>query len=320
MNGKKINLYGPNPKVMRNTNKPTTPLFLFGATKILLLLLILTTQKGSCQNPTIDSLKSILPGKSADQRIDILYELAYHYGDVDNVKSLEYGKQALSRAKKSGDSLRIVKAGRITSYIFRRINEMDSSLILSSEILPIAKRNNYTVELKSILNDLAFVSIWKANYDKALKYLFESLELKRAGGDKFEISVALHNIGLVYYKLKDRDKALNYYQEALNLKNEIDNKYDLDVLLVNIGLCYAYNMRFSEASNYIGEGFVKCGKNCSDNLLVQGSLGYGIIFFYEKKFSKAEQQFLKSYALSKKWARALPIRKHNMVIGNLYSQ
>ncbi len=177
---------------------------------------------------------------------------------------------------------------------------MDSSLILSSEILPIARRNKYTIELKSILNGLAFVSIAKANYDKALKYLFESLELKKADGDKFEISVALHNIGLVYYKLKDRDKALNYYQEALNLKNEIDNKYDLDILLVNIGLCYAYNNRFSEASKYIAEGFVKCGKDCSDNLLVQGSLGYGIIFFYEKEFSKAEQQFLKSYALSKK--------------------
>ena len=126
---------------------------------------------------------------------------------------------------------------------------------------------------------------------------------------------------LVYYKLNDRDQALKYYQEALNLKNEIDNKYDLDILLVNIGLCYAYNKRFSEASKYIGEGFAKCGKDCSDNLLLHGSLGYGIIFFYEKEFSKAEQQFLKSYALSKKVTpRASPIGKHNMVIGNLYSQ
>ena len=141
---------------MRNINKPATPLFLFDATKILLLLLILTAQNGSCQNPIIDSLESILPGKSDDQRIDILYELAYQYGDMDNVKSLEYGNQALKSAKKLGDSLRIVKAGRIKSYIYRRINEMDSSLILSSEILPIARRNKYTVELKSILNGLAY--------------------------------------------------------------------------------------------------------------------------------------------------------------------
>ena len=72
--------------------------------------------------------------------------------------------------------------------------------------------------MKSILNGLAYASISKANYDKALKYLFESLELKKIDGDKFEISVALHNIGLVYYKLDDSDKALKYYQEALNLR------------------------------------------------------------------------------------------------------
>src|SRR5688572_19806781 len=278
------------------------PLISLCAKKIFVLILVLAAHEALCQSQEdqkIDSLESLLSSESIDERIDILYELAYHLANTDYRKGLVYGNQALEIARKLGDSLRIVKAGRIKSYIYRRLNKMDSSLILSWEILPIARRHNYAPELKSILNDLAFVSIWKANYDKALKFLFESLELKRIGGDKFEISVALHNIGLVYYKLQDRDKALSYYQDALNLKNEIDNKYDLDVLLVNIGLCYAYNKRFLEASNYIEEGLVKCGKNCSNYLLMQASLGYGIIFFYENEFSKAEQQFLKSYTLSK---------------------
>jgi tetratricopeptide (TPR) repeat protein len=284
---------------MRNSIANTYPLFTLSASNILIFLLFLPCHDVSSQNKKMDSLRSLLPGKSIHDRADILYDLAYNSAKINNEMSLEYGSQALEIARTSGDSLRIVKAGRIKSYIYRRLNEMDSSLILSSEILPIARRNKYVVELKSILNDLAYASIAKASYDKALKYLFESLELKKIDGNKFEISVALHNIGLVYYKLNDRDKALNYYQEALDLKNEIDNKYDLDILLVNIGLCYAYNKRFLEASNYIEEGLVKCGKNCSNLLLVEAFLGYGIIFFYEKEFSKAEQQFLKSYSLSK---------------------
>ena len=52
-------------------------------------------------------------------------------------------------------------------------------------------------------------------------------------------------------------------------------------------------------SNYIDEGFERCGDNCSDRLLMQRSLGYGIIQFYEENFLKAEEQFLKSYKLSK---------------------
>ncbi len=70
---------------MRHINT-VTPLSLFDATKIFLLLLVLIAQSGWCQNTTIDSLESILPGKSGEQRIDILYELAYQYGDLDNAK------------------------------------------------------------------------------------------------------------------------------------------------------------------------------------------------------------------------------------------
>ena len=54
-----------------------------------------------------------------------------------------------------------------------------------------------------------------------------------------------------------------------------------------------------EANKYIDEGFARCGDSCSDDLLVAGSLGYGIISFYEEDFLKAEKQFLKSYELSK---------------------
>ena len=65
--------------------------------------------------------------------MDILYELAYHLTAADYKKSLEYGEISTQQGKKLGDSLRIVKAGRIKSYIFmRQLNKMDSSLILSS--------------------------------------------------------------------------------------------------------------------------------------------------------------------------------------------
>ncbi len=43
----------------------------------------------------------------------------------------------------------------------------------------------------------------------------------------------------------------------------------------------------------------RCGGHCSGRLLMQRSLAYGIIQFYEEDFLKAEEQFLKSYKLSK---------------------
>ena len=188
---------------MRNAISPTRPLNSWHATNIFLLLFVLAVPSAFCQNQRIDSLVSLLTCEPNDQEIEILYELAYCYSNRDYKMGLKYGNDALEISKKIGDSLRIVKAGRIKSYFYRRLNEVDSSLSLSSEILPIARRNKFDDELKSILNGLAYASIHKAYYDKALKYLFESLEMRKIDGDKFEISVALHNIGLVYYKLGD---------------------------------------------------------------------------------------------------------------------
>src|SRR5688572_353536 len=228
------------------------------------LLTFVAAPDAICQSQRIDSLESLLSCKAVDeeilidQKIDVLYDLAYHYGNTDNKKGLRYGNEGLLLARQFGDSLRIVKAGRIKSYIYRRIAEMDSSLILSLEMLSIARRNNYSIELKSILNGLAYASILMASYDKALVYLFESLEMRNKDGDKFEISVALHNIGFVYYKIGHADKALTYYEKALDLKNQIDNKFDLDVLFVNIGLCYAYKNMCAAATKYIDRGLQRC--------------------------------------------------------------
>ena len=122
-------------------------------------------------------MKSSLNEENDSLTCDILYQIAYEYIDKDNQLGLQYAKQALNAAKEYGDSLRIVKAGRIKSLAFRRLGEFDSSMTLSMEVLEIARRQGYKSELKNILNALALVHTHSANYDKALNYYFQSLEI-----------------------------------------------------------------------------------------------------------------------------------------------
>jgi tetratricopeptide (TPR) repeat protein len=154
--------------------------------------------------------------------------------------------------------------------------------------------------VKSILNGLGIGYFYKANYDKALKYYFESLELRQKDADKFEISVALNNIGLVYSTLEDFDKALLYYKQALHLRREINNNWDLETLLLNISLCYGLKNNFSEARNFAEQGLSFCGKSCNEVALSFGRHIFGLISFGQHNFSEAEAHFLESYALSKK--------------------
>jgi tetratricopeptide (TPR) repeat protein len=251
------------------------------------------------QNKMIDSLKSLLPSNSLIKQADILYGLAYEYVDLDFKLGLLYATEAFEVAKGTGDSLRIVKAGRIKSLAFRRLNKIDSSMIISIQILPIARRNYFNEEMESILNGLALAYTFEAFYDKALKCFFELLELRQKGGGKSEISVALHGIGLVYYKLKDFDNAISYFKRAVQLKKEVNERYDMDLLLNNIGLCYAYKDNFAVAKDYIMQAFTFCNSTCSKVFLLHAHFSQGVIAFRQQNHSIAEIQFLKSYDLAK---------------------
>ena len=267
--------------------------FTLSLTLILLWFTLVAAQE-------IDSLKALLPEKSGIERCDILYGLGYEYIDVDNTLGLQYASESLKEARKLGDSLRIVKAGRIKALAFRRMGQIDSSLILSINILPIAKRNNYSNEVKYILNSLGASYTYQARYDKALESHFESLQLRAMEGDKAEISVALNNIGFNYYKMEDYDKALMFYLRSLKLKNEIKNDFDIELLLMNISLCYAYKNDFAEARYYLDQLLSSCKESCSEQILLNAGFNLGVISFRQNNFTEAEQNFHASYAIAKK--------------------
>jgi hypothetical protein len=165
--------------------------------------------------------------------------------------------------------------------------------------LPIAKRNCYDVVAKHLLNSIAILFSFEARYDLALKYHFESLELRQRVGDKFEISVALHNIGLVYYMLSNPDKALSYYSKSLMLRKEINNVVDVDHLLLNIALCHIQKKEFDIARKFVDEAFLLCTSSCSEAFLTNAYSILGTINFEERNFSKAEYFLLKSYSIAK---------------------
>jgi tetratricopeptide (TPR) repeat protein len=137
------------------------------------------------QDQKIDSLKSLLPIKTGVEYSRVLFELAWIYLDVDNDVSYAYAEDAFESAKNTTDSLMIVKTGRIKSQAFRRLGKLDSAIALFDKMLPIAIRNNFLYEVKTISNGLGIVYLDLANYDKALKHFFECLKIAERDNDHF---------------------------------------------------------------------------------------------------------------------------------------
>ena len=273
--------------------------------KLGFLLLAIFISTGICAQTTtssIDSLKSILKEKSGHGRYEILYQLAYDLFDVDNREASVYARQAYDLAYDVGDSLKIVTSGRLAGQIYRRIEQLETSIDVLKEVLPIAKRNSYEDEEKKILNALALTHTLRAEYDEALKYNFQSLVIREKGGKKDEVSVALNNIGLVYFKLKNYERAVEYYERCLKIKNEINYTYDMDRLLINLGLCYNQLKNYKEARKFITNAFSFCDSTCSEAIRIEGNFGLGVSYFIEAEvtndtavYSKSKESFIKSY-------------------------
>ncbi|HTF17683.1 MAG TPA: tetratricopeptide repeat-containing sensor histidine kinase [Chryseolinea sp.] len=249
----------------------------------------------------IDSLLSLLE-TSRDLKTIMAanIELSWHLIGVEDSLACKYSAEGLKYAWQFGDSVKIVKAGRILGQSLRRLDKPHESIEILTQVLPISRRNNIIDEQKKILNGLALAYTYQAVYDKALEYNFQSLILREADGIKEEISVTLNNIGLVYFKLHNYESALKYYNDCVALKLEANYLADLDMIYLNIGLCYLHLHKFSEAKEFTLKGLAFCGDHCSSEITMMGEYGLGEASYWLRDWSTAEGHLSKSLEIARR--------------------
>jgi len=266
----------------------------------------------------IDSLKSILSGSTGVTKQEILFQIGYEYLRVDDSVALPYSTEAFNMSWQFGDSLKIVKSGRAKAMILYELAEYDAMITTSGVILPIARRNHYTVEMKYLLNILGLAHTYKAEYDKALAYNLEYLELKKKYDDNLSVAIALNNTGLVYYKMKNYSRALEFFEKSHQLRSSYDGERlpnaDKDSYagnLANISLCYSYLNNLDKAMEYIDKTYHSCEDGCPDSHMVVVHQAHGMVHFKRGNMQEASKKFLESLSLARK------IKDHRLELDNL---
>ena len=273
---------------------------------IIAFMMISTYIQGFSQNHNIDSLQTLLPKSSDVQYVDVLFELARTYGEIDYDKCLYYSNLASSAANSLGDTLRIIKTTRAKAQIYRRLGKLDSAVYFLEKVLPIARRIDYKQEVKTILNALGIGYLYKAKYDKALICFFESLELRENDNNKYELGVICINIALTYYKLQDFEKALKYFNRSHQLYTEVGNVPNIEMvtLFLNLSTSYAYLGNHIRAAKIMEQAFQRCNVGCPSHLKMAVYQESGLILFLRGNYPLSKEHSLKSYELSAKYALA----------------
>ena len=262
---------------------------------ILFLFFLSVFSFAAAQNAVVDSLKVELEKSSGQQRYEVLFELFRQSIGNDYATALTYAGQASAQAEALGDSLAMVKAYNAQGWIKMKIGNPLQAIPHFEIALKIAKIKDFRDQIKFLLNNIGQAYTDMANYDKALDYNFQSLEIREEEGDPTALSIAYNNIGNVYSYLKNYEAALEYYNKSRETKEKNNIRHDLDRVYNNIGLTYLAMKQYETAMTYLKKVSAICETGCNDEVAMAMHYAMGQVFLEAGSFARAEQEFLKSF-------------------------
>jgi len=197
----------------------------------------------------VDSMLSIIPGQSGEDRINTLNKMATSLFYSDSKLSEEYARQALTLAEEIEFSEGMGAAYRNFGHIFLYQSNYPVALNNYLESLRIyegLKREKVTA---NIYYDIAVLHYYAGNYDKALEYGEISLgifrEPSKGGGiigNVRDTMKVLSGYGLIYGNRGMADIALDIYLEVLEVGENNDFTYEENLLCAFLSGVFYYNL------------------------------------------------------------------------------
>ena len=100
------------------------------------------------------------------------------------------------------------------------------------------------------LNNLGIYYKRQGDFEKAIEYYTQSLQIREASGDQKRVATALNNIGNVYKEQGDYDRAMDYYHRSLGIREAIGDKKGHAMSLTTIGVVHSKQGDYEKAEEY----------------------------------------------------------------------
>jgi tetratricopeptide (TPR) repeat protein len=102
----------------------------------------------------------------------------------------------------------------------RDLGRYDESILAFEHALPLFQKLGNLEGKGSALNYLGLAYQMQGNFQKAIEYILQGMEVRKKIGDVQGVMFSLTRIGDMYQTLGQNETALNYYREALHFAEE----------------------------------------------------------------------------------------------------
>jgi len=168
----------------------------------------------------------------------------------------EHGRETLSQAISVHHALQLAEqpseANRLAlDVLVPYFDRVGMYRTLLDNWLPALRESDEKSILGDALDWSGTTSLALGEYDSALDYLQQSLEIRREIGDRAGEGTTLSNIGALHHALGEYESALDYLQQSLEIRREIGNRAGEGITLNNISQIFNALGEYESALDYL---------------------------------------------------------------------
>lgn len=183
----------------------------------------------------IDLRTQFLTADNDSVRIQLLGKLASSYVRSNPDSAFYFGFQCLTLSKTLNSSDGRFTANNALGNIHFFQSNYDSSIYYWNACLTQAIETNDSLKIGAMLNNIGLIYTYKTQFDTSIYLLMEARKIREKIHDE-KVTSTLNNIGNAYQRMSDWNRALTYYLETVEMKKLFNQRQSLTTTLNNIGI------------------------------------------------------------------------------------
>ena len=280
---------------------------------------LLYTYPVCTKKEVIDSLQQVLKSNISDkEKVDTYVRLAEKYSDSDSSKTVKYATKARELATKINYTKGKIEALHEIAWVNLQKGNIHIAERLFKQEIQEAEANNNLKSKAYGLNGLGILADYQGNYEKALTYHFQALEIRKKLNNPREIGVSYSNIGFVYEIKGDNQKALEFHLKSFEIYKKIGAKKDMGYAYSDIGLIYSSLGNYEQALEYYFKS-LEIFEELEDKQGISYSFdNIGLIYKEQEEYEQALEYYFKSLEIFEESGNKLEISALYQDIGAIY--
>lgn len=267
----------------------------------------------------IDSLKTLIPQKEGEEKVEVLHQLAEAYKELhDYNKSLDYYLKNLELNRELGNKGQVAVNLNNIGIIHRRLKNYAQALDYYNRSIKMKEELGDRLGIAKTSNNMGVAYKNMEEYDKALEHYLKAIRIKEELGRKESLAKSLNNVGIILRQLEDYNKALDYYSRALRIKEELNDKKGRAITMNNMGIVYLHMGKYDKALEYSKKSLAMKRELDYKKGIAISLNNMGKIYSSKENNKKALNYYLKSLEIKKEIGEesALAVTHNNLA--NIY--